>query len=421
MTQNVHDLGPAGPRGNLDRNRAAASSLSVVARTLRVTTSRRSPLYQAVGLRPRFIDRVFKYLYALAFLLFLVIPNAAAIGYFGFEASDQFQAETRFTVRSSAPAVQKDRIGDLSGIPSAKIAQDTQIVANFVTSRTMLSILEEKGDFIRRYTRPDADYLARLDPASTAEERLDYWEKMVYTKIDPQSGIVTVEVRAFSAEDANAMLKIIVGASEALINDLNDRIWSDVTRSAQTQVERATAQLAKARNNLQDARNKAGILTIESTSSGISTLLVQVQGEKIALENTYRSNAETISKDAPQMRVLARQIASKTQQIEALKAQIAGQSTDSETLADTSSLFAQLQLEQTVAEHQLTASITALETLYNSSQQQLMYLEGFLAPTLPETAEYPRRSLWISLSGAGSLIAFAAALGLLSVLRNRLD
>ena len=78
-------------------------------------------------------------------------------------------------------------------------------------------------------------------------------------------------------------------------------------------------------------------------------------------------------------------------------------------------------VEQQVAEQQLTASIQALEQLHYSSQQQLMYLEGFLAPTLPEAAEFPRRGLWISIVFAGSLAVLAIALGSLSLLRNHFD
>jgi capsular polysaccharide transport system permease protein len=408
------------PMSALDRNKQATTALAVVARKLRLTTSQRGKLYASVGLRPRGIDKLMKALFIAAFALFFALPNIASGLYYGLLASDQFMSETRFTVRTSEPMQAADQFGDMSGIPSAKIVQDTQIVANYIISRTMLERLEREADFIGRYSSDQADWLARLPEGETIEERLEYWESMVDVGISPSSGIITVQVRAFSAEDARAIVQEVVAASEALINDLNDRIWNDATASARAQVERATASLSQARQAFETARNESGILAVEETSTSLSALLTQLMGEKIELEGRMNAVSDNVSRDAPQMRVLAREIEAKDQQIAQLRSQIASTNGGGTTLADTSTVFSQLTLEQTIAEQQLTASITALEQLQYLSQQQLMYLDPFLAPTLPDGAEYPRRAFWSMIIFVVSLLTFGIVAGILSIVRTRL-
>jgi capsular polysaccharide transport system permease protein len=417
MTEQALDRGGTGPL--LAQNKLTTRALAVTSRKLRMATSGRSKIYQAVGLRPKPIDRLMRAI-AVALLLFvLIVPNVVAVVYFGFIASDQYAAETRFTVRTSEPMADRQDVSDMSGIPSAQIIQDTQIVYNFVYSKEMLNILEREANFQKVYGRADADWYARLPADATEEDKLDYWESMVDRKVSATSGIVTLRVRAFSAEEAQVVAKVIVKASEQLINDINARIWSDATSSARNQVDAAGEMLSQTRQALQSARNTTGIFTVESSSSSLATLITTLEGERIALENVYQANAKTVSPDAPQMQVLSRQIASKVEQIKALRAQVASETGDGSTLADSSKLFSQLNLEQQMAEERLADTVKTSETLQYLSQQQMMYLEPFLAPTLPDSAEYPRRLLWIGIVAASTLLLYGVSMAIFSVARMR--
>lgn len=414
-------LGEIEPGSSLQRNRAAAGALSVVARNLRFAKSRRSKLFEAAGLRPRRIDRTFRALFVTLVAIILVVPNVVAILYFGLLASSQFESETRFTVRTSEPTRVNDTLAEVSGIPSALLAQDTQIIANYLVSRGMLDKLDEQFDYAAIFGRQDIDWYARLPADATTEDKLDYWDNMAQATISPKSGIITIKVRAFSAAEANDLNRSIVSASEELVNQMNDRIWKDVTGSAREEVAKATTQLSQERVRLQAARNKAGILTVDSASTSLSALLTQLQGELIALENDYNSNRDMVSDQAPQMRVMASQIEAKKQQIDKLKSQIASGDSNGTNLADRSTEFSQLELEQKLAEDRLATSITALEKLQYMSQQKLLYLDPFLQPTIADEARYPRRILWIGIVLGSSLLLFAGLAGILSVTRTRLD
>lgn len=404
----------------LQRNQAAANMLSDIARQLRFSKARRSKMFQAAGLRPRLADRIFRLLRIMLVVL-VIFPVLLAIAYFGVLASDQFESETRFTIRTSEPLRGNDDLAQASGMPSALIVQDTQIIANYVKSRALLERLGAEIDLRQIFGRSGIDWYKRLAANASIEDLLDYWQKMTSVAISPSSGIITVKVRAFSAEEAHRINQIILVAAEELVNDMNDRIWEDVTSSARDEVRQATDLLSAARARLQEARNDAGILTIDSVSGSLSALLTQLRGEWIALEHEYQSKSRMVSQQAPQMRVLASKIEIRQQQIADLQQQIASSTSTGLNLADHSAVFAQIELEQTLAENRLAASINALEQLQLISQQKLLYLNAFLMPTMPDDARFPRRILWIAVAFVLSLACFAVLSALLSVVRHRFD
>ncbi|WVT77571.1 capsule biosynthesis protein (plasmid) [Sinorhizobium chiapasense] len=405
----------------LQKNKAAAQLLATTARKLRFSTSSRSGLYKAVGLRPRLVDRVFRWALIINTVVFLIVPVASTLIYYGLIASDQFQSEARFVVRTSTPAIGKDQLGKVTGLPSAKIVQDTQIVTNFIHSRTVLEALERKLDIRRLYMRDEADIVARLKPDATYEEFLDYWEGMVKTSVSPASGIVTVTVRAFTAEDARDILTTVVASSEHAINELNDRIWKDVTATAKNNLDRAAEHLRDVRERVAAQQNRTGVLTVEGSLSILTNLLTALQKEKIELEQSYRVKLESVSKYSPQMIVLSREIESKQAQIEKLNLEIAGRASEpNRNLADVSAEFSSLQFETQLAEQQFAASVRTYEQVQFISKQKLMYLDSFLTPSLPDEALYPRRLLWISITAIASAFLWALSIGVIVLARNKI-
>ncbi|MBB4105772.1 capsule biosynthesis protein [Allorhizobium borbori] len=403
----------------LARSRLTVKALSTTARKLRFSTSNRSDLYKAVGLRPRMIDRVFRWAFVANTALVLIMPIVSAIFYFGLLASDQYQSETRFVVRTSTPAIGQDQLGKVSGLPSAKIVQDTQIVTNFIHSRAILEELEKAINLRERFMRENVDFASRLKQDATFEEFLDYWDRMVKTSISPSSGIITVTVNAFSAEDAHDIADAIMKSSEAMINRLSDRIWQDVTATSKTNLDRASENLRALRARMAVQQNESGVLTVESSSLILSSLLTKLQQEKIQLEQSYTVKANSMGKNTPQMKVLAREIESKQAQIDDLQRKVTG--SDVDNLASVSAAFSNLQFETRLAEEQFSASVRTFEQVQFMSNQQLMYLDSFLKPNLPDEALYPRRGLGIGLTALGSVFLWLALTGILRQIKTKVD
>ena len=409
-------------QAGVQASREVSARLTAAARLLRLSTSSRSNIFKVVGLRPRMLDRLFQLASILLFVFCVIVPAITAIGYYGYLASDQYESETRFTVRSSSPALGSDQLGEATGIPSAKIVQDTQIALNFISSHEMLDVLAERNiDLHQVFGRESIDWWARLPEDASREDLLEYWKHMVSTTVNPSSGIVTVYVRAFSAEDSAMLVREILSASEYAVNRVNDRIWKDVIATSNTNLENAKKQLQEAREALASARNRDGLLTVESSSAILTNLISAMETERLNLQHRYDAQLSLVSADAPQMLVLKREIDSTEQQIAELKSQVAGSSGDKRNLADVSQEMSQLQLAQSLAEQQFSASLGTFEQIQFVSRQQLLYLESFLEPRVPDEAMYPKRVLLIVLILTASLIIWGALLGILYAVRNQIS
>ena len=191
------------------------------------------------------------------FVVLVAIPNVTAILYFGFMASDQFVSEAKFTVSSGA-IPKLDGFGSVTGIPSMMIIQDTQIITNYIESRTMVEELERQLNLRELYSSQEIDWWARFKKNYPIEKFTDYWVKMVEAKISFPAGIVTLTVRAFAPVDAKHVADTVVSHCETLINNLNERMRQDTVRASEQDMRRAAGQLKIARLNLEQARNAEG-------------------------------------------------------------------------------------------------------------------------------------------------------------------
>jgi capsular polysaccharide transport system permease protein len=306
-------------------------------------------------------------------------------------------------------------------MPAAEIYQDTQIVVNFINSREILDVLKQKINFYDTFGGPDIDRVARLPKDVTEEELLDYWDRMVSVSVTPTSGIITLKARAFTPENARTLAKYIVVAAESVVNKVNDRIWKDVTTTAQNNLDHAKIELQTARENLAQARNNNGVLSVEGSSDVVTNLISAAEGDLLNLQQRYQTQISMVSKNAPQMQVLQREITSKQKQVLELKQRLAGNEAQGRNLASVSQDLSQLELAQSLAEQQFAASVKSYEQIQFVSKQQLLYLDSFLPPQLPDDAQYPKRALWIFVTILASVSLWGVILGLLNIARAHLS
>ena len=407
----------------LERSRAVGTALSVAARKARMSDQSRLSLYQTVGLRPRTSDRVFAIVSRLTFVVAFVVPVAIATAYYGFIATDQYVSEARFTVRTSSPVKTKDKLTEAKGTPSAKIVQDTQIISNNFETAAMVAHLEQTVDLRTLYSHEGIDWFSRLDPTVPREELLEYWEGMVDSEIGLPGGIITLSVRAYRPEDAQRIVQAMIDRSEVLVNELNERIFGDAIEAASLALGRARDELERTRLTLQEHQNTVGVFDIEQEAENIGDLIAQVETEFLELDARYQSNLASVSETAPHMRVMQRELVAKRDQLNQLQARLAraGGTADETSLADFNEQATRLEFERTMAEDRFEEALKVNERLRLLSSSQLMYLDPFLSPTLPETAQYPRRALMIVMVAIVSFLAWMMANVIVAKLRSRFD
>ncbi|MGA0595809.1 lipopolysaccharide biosynthesis protein [Enterovirga sp. CN4-39] len=361
--------------------------------------------------------------FALSFLAFVAIPTLASTVYFGLIAADQFVAEARFAVRGGAMAG-LDALSSLTGMPSVQIIQDTQVVTNYIESRALVELLDEKAGLRARYSVPEADFFASLNPSKPIERVVKYWQGMHHAKIEMPGGIVVLSVRAFRPDDAVALANAVVAASEQLVNEMNDRARGDAVANADREFRLAGERLSQARAALETARNREGILDAATESKKADTILSTLRTQQLELEQQYAvSLKQSVSADAPQMRNLKSRIEALAGQIKEIQSELTaldGAVGGPSALSASMTRLSALQLEQQIAQAQYTAAATALERARLASLSKQIYLTTFVRPVDAEEAQYPRRGMNIALTVAGGLLLWVGFLALARFASGRL-
>lgn len=411
-----------GKRSEIERGRDISQSINRTARALRFKSPSRRLLYQAVGLQPKLRDKLFAYIFPISFLVLFVLPVLVSAIYLWAFASNQYASISRFVVRPANAAVSADTNTRTNEIPAAKIVQDTQIVTNYLKSPAVLADLEASIDLRDVYGRADIDPFFRLDADASGVDLLTYWNSMVETSIEPTSGIVTVRAWAFDPEQAKQVLTELVSLAEAKVNALNANIWSNLLEATELEVEQAREQVEQNRLDLQRLQNAAGIVDPELEVEGLNGIMLQLRQELLALISEREILAISLSPGSAQLVTLDATIEVKQTQLDRLRAELAGEDTiDGRSLASRTREFAEVELGRKLAIQRLEDSLQDFERLSLISKIQLIYLDQFQAPTLPDQQLYPERLKILIIITLICLALWGAFAGTLVALRSKLD
>lgn len=406
----------------LVQGQSMAAALSSYARALTFENRSRRNLYRLAGLAPRTRDRVFAGLLMIIVGLTFVLPMMGSIVYYAFVASPGYASEVRFIVRSSAPFLSRDRYSTDTVEPKAKIVQDTAVLLNYLGSPAIIHDLKEKLDLRQIFGRDDIDWFSRLPEDATQDELLKYWKRHYSSSVSPKSGIVELEVTAFTPKDAHQLLNVVLQLSEEQINKMSSGMWSDLLNSAKTEVDSATQEVSDLRGKLRDTQNETGVFDVDLSAASIITVLTNVESSIAEMKSRRLALSQSVGDGSPQLSDMDRRLAALEEQAKSLRAKTAGSSSDgASNLANYSSVFDKLKLDLQLAEGKLQSAIREFEKVKLVSSLQLVYIDNFTEPTLPDESKYPNVPLALFLC----LLAFAAicgaASGVVLAVRKKLD
>ena len=327
------------------------------------------------------------------FCSFVALPTLLTFGYFGLWASPMYVSETQFAVKDVVEQGAGLDIASQIFKTSSSSVQNARIVETYLKSPDLFETLNKELKIVDHYSANSHDIISRLSSDPSAWDKEVFWAKVSQPKIDVDSGVVSFTVRAYDPQKAQDIAKATLKASEALVNEMNERSRKDAIKLASNEVKIAQERVSQAQKALEVFRDEHRELDPKATASGLQSLVFELEGERAKVKSQLAESRSYMQSNAPAVRGLEKRLAALETQLKAEKARIAGATQEASTLNAWVSQFESLTIESEFAQKQLVSAMTALEQARAMALTKTQYIVPIQQPTLPDESRYPRT--WI--------------------------
>ncbi|WOI58379.1 sugar transporter [Palleronia sp. LCG004] len=348
----------------------------------------------------------------LSFLAVVGMPLMATILYLWIFAVDQYASITGFTIRQEEGGGASELLGGLASITGAPVSSDADILYEFIQSQEMVREVDAELGLVEHYTAPfPGDPVFALWPDPSIEELQSFWQGKVQITFSQSNGLIEVQTLAFDPGTAHAINREIVARSQQMINDLNLQAREDAMRYANADLEEARDRLRAARGALTAFRTRTQIVDPEADMQGRMGVMTNLQQQLAEALIEYDLLQQTANAQDPRVRQVE-------QRIEVIRGRIADErasfTSDDTRMGgvgeDYPSLIAEyegLAVDRQFAEETYRAALAAVDLARAKAQRQSRYLATYIPPTLPEVAEFPRRTIIVAMTGLFLMLLWA--------------
>ncbi|MFK7944721.1 MAG: capsule biosynthesis protein, partial [Paracoccaceae bacterium] len=336
-------------------------------------------------------------------------------------AADRFASRTAFSIRSNDTTAPLEIFGAITQLGTSSAVMDGEILYDFLQSQSMLDAITADQDLVAIYNRAPEDLVFRLGADQPVEELLDHWQWMTDVAIDPATGILTVEARAFTAEDAQTLAEAVLGASAKLVNHLSEAAREDAVRHAAGELTGAEARLRRIRGELRAFCDVEQEVDPRQNAAVALGLVATLEEDRARTQVQLDQLSGVLDAGAPRVQSLRRRLATLDARIVQERTRL-GSGTAQQNgrqMADIVGDYEELVVDREFAEQAYTLALATYEQAQAEARRQSRYLAVHIQPTLSEEAEYPDRPTWLGATFALTLAVWAISMLIIANIRER--
>lgn len=353
-----------------------------------------------------------------SFILWVIAPLGVVGGYLYGVATDQYASYLGFTVRKEETGSAVEILGGITDL-SGDTSSDTDILFKYIKGRQMIRAVDDRLDLASIYLRPD-DPVFSLPENASIEQAARYWQRVVDVFYDSATGLIEIRVVAFRPADAQNVAQAILEESTRMINELSAVAREDATRFAREELDLASAQLKRARQEITAFRARTQIVDPLADTQGLQTLVNSLQAQLAAalieldlLRQSAHEGDPRIAQNESKVAVIRDRIAAERDRFGSVGE--GGDDSYSKLVGEYEALAVDLEF----AQNSYVSARAAYDAALAEAQRTSRYLAAYAPPSLAETAEYPQRLVLLFLAGAGLVISWAIGALIFYSLRDR--
>jgi capsular polysaccharide transport system permease protein len=357
-------------------------------RTLHRRVTGRDAVAGTVG---SYVDLVRDWLSRSRWFAWTVLAPTLCVAFYYFVfAANQYVSESQFLVRGA-----QDRSSSLlgevllgSGLHGA--SEESGGVAAYLISHDASNTLQKRLDIVSMFRRSGFDFLNGLGAHPSPETLLRYYRRHVSVKTNTNTGMITLQVRAYRPEDAKLIDDALLDESEQLVNRFSVRAEEDAVHVANEEIQHAAGRLQDI--NQQLTRFRTAKQAIDPTrSTALTQQEISEFDAQLGVENAKLAEMKAVLKpDAQALRQQEERVASLEQTLSSRQAGlVGGDGSVAPMLGD----YERLALQQQLADKDYAAAVSSLQTARIDAHRQHLYLVRVVEPNLPQKSLYPSRGL----------------------------
>ena len=333
------------------------------------------------------------------------IPTFLAAVYYGVFASDLYVSEAKFAVRSVKGATTSTGLSAiLAGSAPSSGGQDSLVVMEYSQSHDLLNGVQQKLDVVGHFSDENIDVLSRLDESSSNREKLEHFLNHVILQRDAISDVITLTVKAYDPEVAQAIAQRTIDLNEQVINTLSNRMEEDAIKTAEREVANAEVRLKLAAKTMATFRSEHDSFSPEEESSALFSRVAGIESAITEARASLTEKQAYIRDSAPEIRSLKNRINALERQLSVEKNRATGDG--KKALGGMMTEYQPMVLEQEIARQQYAATLSTLEIARLDALKQKQYLVTFVSPSLPSEPSEPRRVRQIIIVMVYSFLAY---------------
>lgn len=361
-------------------------------------------------------------LLTLSLGFFVLLPTFISITYYCIVAAPQYISTTKFNVvveNSGSANLLSGSLGlALGGVVGHSDMSEAFVVKEFLKSQDIVEILEKKINLLKVFNHKDADFWAKPPKNPSIEEFLIYYKEMVDVSLNEIDGFITVNVAAFSPEDAQKIAESIMVEAEDFVNKRSERIQKDSIKFSEKFLFDAEKKVLEANRSLSEFRNKNQNFDPTVTAKGVLQITSQLEGELAKTRTEIAILKNYLKTDNPKIQNLEAKKSSLQIQIKSQNNRLAAKK--GSTLADIAQEYEAYKLTTDFAIKRYSTAILGLEEAQTKATQQMKYLLRVIGPTKPEQSIKPEPIKEIFGVFFTSLVIFTIGGLILSALRDHI-
>lgn len=356
-------------------------------------------------------------------ILLVGIPMLLAVIYYSFFALDRYVSVAQVTVRQtgSNDAPQIPGLAVMMGGLNPASREETLYLREFILSNDMLKVLQKELQWPEHYAKFWRDPLFWLNKNAPQEDILKYYQRMVKPHFDEQTGLLAIEVQAFTPEFAEDTLKVILAESERFVNELSHRMAREEMTFAQQELAKAREEYELRRDALLEFQGASNLLDAEAAAKARATVISDLEAQLTKERATLKGLTATLSADTPQVRQQRNKIRALEQQLESENRRLVAQQTGGEKLNVVASRYRSLTIDATIAEEAYKYAVSAVETARIEASKKLRSLVTVVSPNTPVLAIYPERIYNLLTLLIGFLLFYGIARFVIATIEDHRD